>query len=389
MKRISQSLTDPALNAAPYPFYDRLRQMGELVFWEEFDMPVASSHAAVSALLRDKKFGREGPRFDVPDYLEAFYAVEAHSMLELEPPRHTRLRKLVLHGFTSRRIKTLAPMIEQLATQKIDAFPQGNFDILEHFATPIPVLVIARLLGVPDSMADQLLRWSHAMVAMYVAGRTREIEEQAAQAATEFTEFMRSYINERRTTPANDLISELIAAEEDGDKLSTDEMITTCILLLNAGHEATVHSLGNGIKACLETGHVPNESTPIGPLVEEILRFDPPLHMFQRWAKCDVEVFGHDFKKGDAVGLLLGAANHDPNVYKDPHVFEPNRSGKVHTSFGGGIHFCVGAPLARLEMEIALGTLFQRCPKLRIAERPEYKPAYHFHGLSKLIVCAD
>ena len=389
MKRISQSLTDPALNAAPYPFYDRLRAMGELVFWEDFAMPVASSHAAVSSLLRDKNFGREGAEVEVPDHLNAFYAVEAHSMLELEPPRHTRLRKLVLHGFTSRRIKTLAPMIEQLATQQINAFPQGNFDILEHFATPIPVLVIARLLGVPDSMANLLLRWSHAMVAMYVAGRTREIENQAAQAATEFTEFMRSYIDERRTRPADDLISELIAAEEDGDRLSTDEMITTCILLLNAGHEATVHSLGNGIKVCLENGHTPNQHTPIGPLVEEILRFDPPLHMFQRWAKCDVEAFGHQFKKGDAVGLLLGAANHDPHVYENPHDFQPNRSGKMHTSFGGGIHFCVGAPLARLEMEIALGTLFQRHPNLRITEPPEYKPAYHFHGLSKLVVHAD
>lgn len=386
MQRFSQSPTDPDFVQDPYPFYDRLRTSGDLAWWDEYGMPCAASHRAVHAILRDRRFGREVPPElapAIPDHLAPFYAVEAHSMLELEPPRHTRLRGLVLRAFTSRRIKALEPEITALTHERIDTFPSDTpFDILTTFCQPIPVIVIARLLGVPDDMAPQLLRWSNAMVAMYQASRTRATEDAAAQAASDFSTFLRSYIDTRRDDPRDDLITHLIAAEEDGEKLSTDELITTCILLLNAGHEATVHTLGNGIKTLAETGTDRiNDKT-----VEEILRYDPPLHMFTRYAYEEVTLFNHTFHRGDQVALLLASANRDPDQWPDAHRFDRTRTITQNTSFGGGLHFCVGAPLARLELQIALPILWERCPNLCIAEPPEYANTYHFHGLERLMV---
>lgn len=384
MKRVSQAPTDPALNQNPYPFYDRIRPMGDLVWWEDYNMPVAASHNAVSALLRDRRFGRENPfPPDIPDHQKPFYAVEAHSMLELEPPRHTRLRGLVLRAFTSRRIKELAPEIETLSHALIDGFPVTPFDLLTEFAQKLPVIIIARLLGVPEGKAPDLLAWSNAMVRMYMAARTRADEDAASLAAREFSDYLRGYIDARRKTPADDLITHLIAAEEDGERLSTDELITTCILLLNAGHEATVHTLGNGVKTALETGIRPDNPDAFA---EEVLRFDPPLHMFTRFAMEDIVVLGHRFKLGEQVGLLLGAANRDPAVYTNPNQFDPKREMPAHTSFGAGLHFCVGAPLARLELSIAIKALFDRCPNLSLTAAPEYATTYHFHGLTRLMV---
>jgi cytochrome P450 len=392
MHHFSQSPTDPAFVQNPYPFYDQMRASGDLAWWDAYGMPCAVSHRAVHALLRDRRFGREIPAEltqDPPDHLAPFYAVEAHSMLELEPPRHTRLRGLVLRAFTSRRIKALAPEIATLSHAQIDTFPKdGPFDLLTTFCQPIPVIVIARLLGVPDDMAPQLLRWSNAMVAMYQASRTRQTELDAATAARDFSDFLRHYIDSRRNAPADDLITQLIAAEEDGTKLSSDELITTCILLLNAGHEATVHSLGNGIKTLLEQGFGITKDTA-EQTCEEILRFDPPLHMFTRYAYEDVTVFDHAFRRGDQVALLLAAANRDPDQWPDPDTFDPTRAITQNTSFGGGLHFCVGAPLARLELQIALPILWQRCPFLHLAEPPRYANTYHFHGLGSLVVTTN
>ncbi|WP_094020002.1 cytochrome P450 [Maliponia aquimaris] len=388
MRSFIQSPTEAGFVQDPYPFYDRLRGAGDLAWWEDYGLPCAVSHRAVSALLRDRRFGREVPpeqATEIPAHLAPFYAIEAHSMLELEPPRHTRLRGLVLRAFTSRRIKALAPEIEALAHQLIDAFPAGEVDLLPAFCQPLPVIVICRLLGVPESHADQLLAWSNAMVAMYQARRDRGIEDDAARAAQAFADFLRGYIETRRARPADDLITHLIAAEEDGARLSTDELITTCILLLNAGHEATVHTLGNGVKALLETGHGITPDTAEAT-VEEILRYDPPLHMFTRYAYEEVQVFGHSFQRGDRVALLLAAANHDPDVWPDPARFDPARAVIANSSFGAGLHFCVGAPLARLEMQLALPVLFQRLPGLRLAMQPRYANLYHFHGLERLDV---
>ncbi len=398
MKSLSQSPTDPGFVQDPYRFYDRARAAGQIVHWQEYDLPMATSYAAVSAILRDRRFGREEPvqtRKPIPPHLAPFYAVEAHSMLELEPPRHTRLRGLVLRAFTSRRIAALAPEITALTHQLIDDLPFGPFDLLPGLAQKLPVIIIARLLGVPEDMAPDLLRWSNAMVQMYITGRNRAVEDRAVAATESFTGFLRGYIAERRTRPADDLITHLIAAEADGDRLSTDELISTCILLLNAGHEATVHTIGNGVKALLEAGSLATDlgSDTLGPdaidaTVEEILRYDPPLHLFTRHTYEDVEVMGHRFRRGDRVGCLLAAAGRDPDMFADPHRFDPARPQKPHLAFGAGLHFCVGAPLARLELQIALPILFDRLPGLRIVELPKYRDIYHFHGLDRLMLSA-
>lgn len=386
MIHATQSPTDPDFVQDPYPFYDTLRQNPGLVWWDDYALPCAVRHSDVHALFRDKRLGRAPlSATQVPPHLEPFYAVEAHSMLELEPPRHTRLRGLVLRAFTSRRIAELGPEITALCHELIDKFPNEDIDLLTTYAQIIPVRVIARLLGVPEDMAPQLLAWSHAMVSMYMARRNRTIEEAAATAAQEFTDFLRDYAETRRTDPRDDLITHLLAAEADGDRLNTDELITTCILLLNAGHEATVHAIGNGLAQLLQRG-LTVQSDTAAAAVEEILRYDPPLHMFTRYVYEDGTYCGTPLKRGDEIALLLGAAGRDPAQYTDPHRFDITRAAKPHTAFGGGLHFCVGAPLARLEMQIALPVLFARCPNLRLSAAPVYADTYHFHGLKSLIV---
>lgn len=385
MQRLDQSPTDPAFVQNPYPLYARVRANGPLAHWDAYGVVCALSYDSVRTALRDRRMGRECPPEmapAIPPHLDPFYRIEAHSMLELEPPRHTRLRAQVLRAFTSRRIAALAPEIDILAHRLIDDFPDGPFDLLAHFATPLPVIVIARLLGVPETDADRLLAWSHAMVAMYQTERSRAVEDAASAAALDFSAYLRDVIATRRKSPADDLISTLIAAAEDGETLTEDELITTCILLLNAGHEATVHTIGNSAKTLLETGH--RDITD--PCVEELLRFDPPLHLFMRYVYEDVDLSGHRFRRGDRVACLLGAANRDPAVYPDPDRFDPTRPVIQNTSFGGGIHFCVGAPLARLEIKVALTALFARCPGLRLAAPPRYADIYHFHGLDRLMV---
>ena len=389
MERLSQSPTDPAFVQDPYPFYDRARAGGPLFFWEDYALPCATSAVAVSMILKDRRFGREIPperRSAIPSHLAPFHAVEAHSMLELERPRHTRLRGLVLRAFTSRRIAALGPEIAALAHDLVARLPAGDFDLLPSFAQKIPVIVIARLLGVPEDRADDLLAWSNAMVGMYQARRTRETEDRAVAATEAFVAFLRDHIGIRRQSPADDLITHLIAAESEGDRLTTDELVSTCILLLNAGHEATVHTIGNGVKALLGLAQPAAALAPdrVDNTVEEILRFDPPLHMFTRWAYEDVEVAGHVLRRGDQVGCLLAAANRDPGAWDDPALFDPARTPRANLSFGAGLHFCVGAPLARLELKVALPILFQRLPGLRFTQAPRYANLYHFHGLERM-----
>lgn len=388
MKTLHQSPTDVAFVQNPYPFYETARAQGAFFNWADYNLVCTASAAACNTIFRDRRFGRQAPpEFapDVPTHLAPFFNFERHSMLELEPPSHTRLRGLVLRAFTSRRINALAPEIETLSHQLIDDFPDGAFDLLPHFAQKLPVIIIARLLGVPEDMAPVLLRWSNDMVSMYMANRDRAVEDRAVAATVEFSDFMRSYIAARRSQPRDDLITHLIAAEEAGEKLTVEELIATCILLLNAGHEATVHTIGNGVKLVLEHGAQEALSQP-EPLIEEILRFDPALHMFTRWVYEEVEVMGQTFKRGDQVGLLLAAANRDPQVYDAPAMFDPARLARGHVSFGAGLHFCVGAPLARLELQIALPILLSRLPNLRLVHPPQYADVYHFHGLKSVMV---
>jgi cytochrome P450 len=388
--QLSQSPTDAAFVQNPYAFYERARAVGSFFHWEEYGMLATGDYAAVNAILRSRSFGREAlpqQRPAIPEHLKPFYAVEAHSMLELEPPRHTRLRNLVLRAFTTRRIAALQPEIASLSHELIDRFPSGEFDLLTHFGQRLPVTIIARLLGVPESMCGDLLKWSRAMVGMYMAGRTRETEDRAVAATQAFVEFLKSYVQIRRKDPRDDLITELIAAEEGGEKLSTDELISTCILLLNAGHEATVHTIGNGVKTLLQTGQRITAANATA-CVEEILRFDPALHMFTRWAYESVEIEGQRFERGDQIALLLAAANRDPKVWDRPQEFDITRAPKLSATFGAGLHFCLGAPLARLELITALPILFESLPKLQLVEPPQYSCVYHFHGLERLMVRA-
>ena len=389
MQRLSQSPLDPAFVQDPYAFYDRARAAGPVVFWEDYGMPAAFDAATVQALLRDRRLGREKPahlRAPIPDHLADWWAVEQASMLDMEPPRHTRLRGLVLRAFTSRRIAHLGPEIAAVTQELLQALPDGPVDLIPAFCTALPVRIIARLLSVPEEMAPDLLRWSNAMVAMYQAGRTRAVEEAANSAARDFTAFLTDYIDRRRTAPRDDLITELIAAEEAGDKLTTPELIGTCILLLNAGHEATVHSLGNAVKALLEHDTPRRALAPehIAATVEEALRYDPPLHIFTRFAYEDIDLGEITLRKDREIALVLGAAGRDPARHEAPHRFDPFRPAQPHAAFGGGVHFCVGAPLARLEMQIALPALFAHLPRMRLADTPRYAMSYHFHKLDRL-----
>lgn len=309
-------------------------------------------------------------------------------MLELEPPRHSRLRRLVLRAFTSARIAALAPEIELLAHSLIDRFPEGSCDLLDAFAKPLPVILIARLLGVPEERAPDLLAWSNAMVGMYQARRSAETEAAAVAATEAFVDFLDTHVEARRRDPGNDLISHLLAAEEAGRHLTRAELISTCILLLNAGHEATVHTIGNGVKALVESGTGAYWLTParVEGTVEEVLRHDPPLHLFTRWVYEDIELGGQRFARGDRIGLLLAGANRDPGPWEEPARFLAGRPVQTHFSFGAGTHFCIGAPLARLELATALPVLFRRLPNLALAGPPRYADLYHFHGLERLEV---
>jgi len=391
MQILEQSPTDFTFVQNPYPFYESARRLQQPVFWRDYNMASFFDHQSVMSLLKDRRFVRECPKDlaqPTPKHLAPFYKLEENSMLELEPPRHSRLRGLVLRAFTSRRIASLEPEIKQLCHSLIDDFKSSEIDLLEAYAKPLPVIIIARLLGVPESMADDLLGWSNDMVMMYQARRSKTLEARAVAASQAFSDFMRSFIEERRTRPADDLITHLIAAEEEGQRLTTDEMITTCILLLNAGHEATVHTMGNGVKTLLETAVPESCLAPkhIDGTVEEILRFDPPLHMFTRYANADLTVQGHALKRGDQIALILGAAGRDPANWSDPDVFNPTRKVQINAAFGAGIHFCLGAALARLELRTALPIVFERCPQMQLARSPCYADVYHFHGLQNLFV---
>lgn len=396
-RRVRLDPHEPAFVQDPYRAYAFFHEHARAFFWEDYGLWCLAGFDDVNAFLRDRRFGRERPGGYMSvregggrDHLTAFDAIEAGSMLEIEPPAHTRLRTLVNRAFVSRQVERLRPRIEALCHDLVDAIEAtGRADIIPAYATPLPITVIAGMLGVPAEEGPRLLEWSHRMVAMYMHGRDRNTEDSAEEAAREFRDFIRAHAAERRKEPRDDLLSLLVSAHDDGDKLSEDELVSSTILLLNAGHEATVHQTGNAIRTVLARGgdprrfFAPPEAT--AATIEECLRFDPPLHMFARYAYEEVEIAeGIRVRAGEQVGLLLGAANRDPKAFAAPHLFDPARGGGRHVSFGAGIHFCIGAPLARLELQIALEVLFNRLPGLTPASEPVYRDTYHFHGLERL-----
>ena len=389
--KVSQVPTDPAFVQNPYGFYARLRALGDFVFWEDYGIVIGTTHAAVHQVMKHPALGRAVPERlrKVPaGDLEAFESVERHSLLEIEPPDHTRLRRLAMTGFVGERIYPMAPAISTLADELINGFPEGPFDFIDAFAKPLAARTIAVFLGVPVEDAATLQAWSNDMVAMYQARRDAGVERKAEAAARAFTAYARGKIAERRAQPGGgDLLSLLVAAH-DGGQLDSDELISTVILMLNAGHEATAHSMGNAVP--LLAAH-PERKLALLPeqiagTVEECLRHTPPLHLFTRYVYQSITIEGVSFEPGDVVGCLLGSACRDDAVWPDGDRFDPFRARRPHVAFGVGIHSCVGASLARMEMQIALPVLFSRCPNLRIVEPPRLADLYHFHGLERLMI---
>ena len=389
---------NPAFYGEPNRAYALLHHHCPTFYWEEQKQWFFTGYDHVNALLRDRRFGRQilhvasREELGLPEpgaHIANFDLAERHSLLEIEPPEHTRLRTMVNRAFVSRHIEKLKPEIADLAEKLIDRFARdGKTELLSSFADIIPVTMIARMIGIPDEMGPQLLKWSHAYVGMYMFKRSRKDEHTADRAAKEFAGYVKMLIADRRATPREDLLSHMIHTEHKGQHLTDDELVSTTIVLLNAGHEATVHQIGNSVRVILQSGLSPAElfrdAAATERTVEETLRICAPVHIFQRWALEDVEIDGVSLKRGDKVSLILAAANLDPEKFSDPLVFKPQRQEAPNLSFGAGIHFCIGAPLARLELAIALPILFRRLPGLRLKDIPAVKDVYHFHGLERL-----
>lgn len=387
LPRFSQDPRAAQFVQDPYPTYRHLRGH-PFVMWEDLDLVVTARADLTQAILRDRRFGREpaGGHPPARPEIETFARLDRAAMLDREPPDHTRLRALVLRAFTSTRVARLAPWIEARAAQLLDQAPDGPFDLIATLAEPLPVQVIAHMMGVPLARAPDLLNWSHAMVAMYQPGREPEVERRAVAAAEAFGDYIGGLIAARARAPGDDLLSALVRAHQGEERLSHLEVVANAILLLNAGHEATVHGIANGVKALLESGQY--GAAPNDAMVEEVLRFDPPLHLFTRHVREACDVAGHHFAQGQQVGVLLAGAARDPKLCPQPDDFRPARAPCPHVSFGAGLHFCVGAPLARLEILIALRTLTARFPQLRLAAPPIYANRWHFRGLNALMVRA-
>ncbi|MGM4909208.1 cytochrome P450 [Hyphomicrobiales bacterium] len=397
-RHVSLDGSDPAFYGNPNAVYAALHAHCPTFYWEQQKQWFVTGYDHVNGLLRDRRFGRQilhiasREELGLPEpepHLAAFDLAERYSLLELEPPEHTRLRTLVNRAFVSRHVEKMKPEIEELTNRLIDAFAdKGEVELLSAFADIIPVTMIARMIGIPEEMGPQLLKWSHAYVRMYMFGRTRADEDAAEQAAREFSDYVKTVIAVRRSEPRDDLLTHMIHTEHKGQYLTEDELISTTIVLLNAGHEATVHQIGNSVRIILDSGYNPAElfrdETATERTVEESLRICAPVHIFQRWALEPAEIDGIAFKRGDKVSMILAAANHDPAKFSDPLTFKPDRNEAPNLSFGAGIHFCIGAPLARLELNVVLPILFKRLPGLKLAKTPVVKDVYHFHGLDRL-----
>ncbi len=390
---------DPDFYQDPYKHYALWHTHHSRFYWSAYKLTCFSSFSDVDRLLRDRRFGRVRPDSlgggGCPvgrEHLSHFDALEEHSLLNLEPPRHTALRKLVNRAFVSSRVEHLRPQIAAIADELINSLEgRERFDLLKDFLMPLPAIVIARLLGVPDQNVPALLDYSHAIVKVYTLTQSREDEITADEASRDFADLLQQLILERRANPREDLLGHLLLAEIDGQRLSDAEIISSVVLLLNAGHEATVHQTGNAVKALLQ--HKLDPATVFADeqssanFVEELLRFDAPLHLFMRYALETVDMGeGLVIEAGEEVALLLGAANRDPLRFAEPDRLWPGRSDAGHVSFGAGIHFCLGAPLARLEMQISLPLLFRRLPQMALADSAQYADSFHFHGLKSLWV---
>jgi cytochrome P450 len=391
-----------AFAANPYPIYAELRQSNPIFYDPDWDVTFVTTHQDVNDLLVHKSLGRTMDHLLEPQELPRrhydesqgeranYHRYVSRNLLETEGKDHARLRRLLVKGFTTAQIANQREGIQALADRAMEELEaQGEMDLLEDFANPLTVHVIAALLGMPQEDHHLLRPWSAAIVKLYEKNTTEQDEQAAETATIEFVRYLEGLLARRRTHPGDDLISVLAQVEDEGAVLKNDELISTCILLLNAGHESTVNTAGNGMLALLrhpdQLAQLKANPALAGSAVEEILRYDPPLQYFHRYVLEDTEFKGCSFKQGDTIGLLYGAANRDPAAFENPDNFDISRTPNKHLAFGKGRHFCLGAPLARLELEIIFNTLLARLPNIRLAtEQPEYHTGLVFRGLKSL-----
>jgi len=388
--------------ADPYPVYAEMRAGTPIWYHEPTDHWLVSRFTDVNSLLRDRRFGRtyhhvsthaEMGRPEEPDWHGPFWHLIRSGILDMEPPDHTRVRALVSKAFTPRMVEGMREPIQRMMDGLIDGIDgAGEFDLIATLAEPLPVAVIAELLGVPDNDRHLLRPWSADICGMYELRPSEETARTAVRASVEFSEYLRTLSRLRRAEPQDDLISALAQVVDDGRRLTEDELIGTCVLLLNAGHEATVNVTGNGWWSLFrnpdQLARLLGDAGLVPRAVEELMRWDTPLQMFERWVLEDSEVCGVGVPKGAELGLLFGSANRDPDVFGYPDDLDVGREPNPHVSFGAGVHFCLGAPLARLELQTSFATVLRRLPTLQLVEEPAWKPNYIIRGLRELRVAA-
>ncbi|MFF8969072.1 cytochrome P450 [Streptomyces sp. NPDC014995] len=391
---------DPAFVADPYPAYAELRDRGRVIHYEPTGQWLVPHHADVSALLRDRRLGRtyqhrfsheDFGRTAPPAFQEPFHTLNDHGMLDLEPPDHTRIRRLVSKAFTPRTVERLKPYVERLAGELVDGLvAAGGGDLLTDVAEPLPVAVIAEMLGIPEADRAQLRPWSADICGMYELNPSEETARKAVRASVEFSGYLRELIAARRKEPGDDLVSGLIAAHDEEDRLTEQEMISTAVLLLNAGHEATVNATVNGWWALFrnpdQLAALRADRSLVPSAVEELMRYDTPLQLFERWVLDEIEVDGTVIPRGAEIAMLFGSANHDPAVFTAPERLDLTRAENPHISFSAGIHYCIGAPLARIELAASMTALLERAPTLSLATEPRRKPNFVIRGLEGLTV---
>jgi cytochrome P450 len=400
-ERVESGVTfDPVSGGArqnPYPMYAKLRGKDPVHRSRLTQGWVLTRHADVQMVLRDPRFSAvranstamQTLNFDESSH---FYRWFSKSLLAIDPPDHTRLRTLATKAFTPRAVEAIRPRIEQVVDELLAAVePSGRMDVIRDIAYPLPVIVIAEMLGVPPDDRDRFKAWSDALGEALDPLVGAEALRRADRAALEIGDYFRGIIAERRVEPREDLLTALIAAREEGDRLSEDELLAICVLLLAAGNETTTNLIGNGLLALLrhpdQLRRLREEPDLIEDAVEELLRFDSPVQLTNRIAMEDLELDGRQIRKGDDVVLVLGAANHDPEQFPNPQLLDVGRGGLRHLAFGMGIHFCLGAPLARVEGQIALRAIVERLHGLRLATRePAWRPTVTLRGLKSLPV---
>lgn len=384
-------LADPGFVADPYPRLAQLREQGPLLWHEPTQMWLATTHAAVSQVLRQRALGRIWSDHEPADEMATFNALHKNQMMENEPPEHTRLRRLVAGAFGRGHVERMRPRIESLAAQMVAELPE-QFDVLGDYAEPMPVFVIADLLGVPRSDHEDLRRWSQAIVHMYETDIDEPTRLAAVEASSAFSGYVRDVIAHRRDNPGDDLITDLLRERDAGAKLSDDELVASVVLLLNAGHEASVNVFGNGIYALLthrdQWDRVAGGEVPIEVALEELIRFDAPLQLFERTATKAVDVAGQTIEPGQKVAALMGSANRDDAAFDRADQFDVSRDPNPHVGFGMGLHFCLGAPLARLELQISIRALLARYPELTVVGEPPRRLTWVLRGFESIQVTA-